>query len=281
MRFVRSSLHMLFMAVTLIPWALAVVLMAPFVGKPRLYAFCRVWMRLCVWAAGPLMGVRNRVHGLHHVQSLPEGAQAAVLLCKHQSVWETFALPALVPHTLAYVFKRELTRIPFFGWAIGRLDMIHIDRDRPIEAFAKVTRQGRRLLEQGVWVIMFPEGTRVPRGQQGKYRSGGTRLALECGVPVIPVAVTSARCWPPRAFVKTPGVVDISFGPPIASQGRKADELMRQVQEWIETEMRRLDAPAYPAAETAAAAPGPVDESQVQAAAEGASAAPGAHPPRT
>ena len=182
MRFVRSSLHMLFLAVTLIPWALAVVLMAPFVGKRRLYAFCRVWMRLCVWAAGPLMGVRNRVHGLHHVQSLPEGAQAAVLLCKHQSVWETFALPALVPHTLAYVFKRELTRIPFFGWAIGRLDMIHIDRDRPIEAFAKVTHQGRRLLGQGVWVIMFPEGTAAGQIPQRRHAPGaGMRRAGDSG----------------------------------------------------------------------------------------------------
>ena len=106
--------------------------------------------------------------------------------------------------------------------------------------------QGRRLLAQGVWVIMFPEGTRIPRGERGVYRSGGTRLAIECGVPVIPVAVTSAKCWPRKAFVKRPGIVDISIGPAISGVGRKPDELMREVEEWIETEMLRLDPEAYP-----------------------------------
>ena len=98
---------------------------------------------------------------------------------------------------------------------------------------------------EGVWVIMFPEGTRIPRGQVGQYKTGGTRLAIEAGVPVIPIAVTSAKCWPTKAFIKKPGVVDISIGKPIASVGREPDELMQEVQAWIETEMRRLDPEAY------------------------------------
>jgi 1-acyl-sn-glycerol-3-phosphate acyltransferase len=92
---------------------------------------------------------------------------------------------------------------------------------------------------------MFPEGTRIPRGQVGEYKTGGTRLAIAAGVPVIPIAVTSARCWPTKAFVKRPGTVDISIGKPISSEGRKADELMAEVQDWIESEMRRLDPEAY------------------------------------
>jgi len=143
------------------------------------------------------------------------------------------------------VFKKELLRVPFFGWAMARMDMIHIDRSKRTEAFSKVVEQGRRLMSQGVWVIMFPEGTRIPRGQQGVYKSGGTRLAIETGAPVIPVAVTSAKCWPRKAFIKTPGIVDISIGKPISSVGRKPDELMREVQDWIEAEMRRLDPDAY------------------------------------
>ena len=153
---------------------------------------------------------------------------------------------AIMPHPLAFVFKKELLYIPFFGWAMGRLDMIHIDRSRRTEAFTRVVQQGRELLAKGVWVIMFPEGTRIPRGEKGRYQSGGARLAIECGAPVIPVAVTSAKCWPRKAFIKKPGIVDISIGPAIPSQGRKPTELMREVEEWIEAEMVRLDPEAYP-----------------------------------
>ena len=168
--------------------------------------------------------------------------QGVVLLVKHQSTYETFLMPAIMPRPLAYVFKKELLRVPFFGWSIGSLDMIHIDRGQGVRAFVKVVQQGRALLARGTWVIMFPEGTRVERGQ---YKSGGTRLAIDAGVPVVPVAVTSARVWPRKAFIKRPGVVDVSIGQPIPSVGRKPDELMREVEDWIEAEMRRLDPEAY------------------------------------
>jgi 1-acyl-sn-glycerol-3-phosphate acyltransferase len=123
--------------------------------------------------------------------------------------------------------------------------MVHIDRKLKSQAFNKVVQQGRELLSRGIWVIMFPEGTRIPRGQAGKYKSGGARLAIEAGVPVIPVAVNSGVCWPRKAFVKYPGTVTVSIGPVISSQGRQSDELMAEVQQWIETEMHRLDPTAY------------------------------------
>jgi 1-acyl-sn-glycerol-3-phosphate acyltransferase len=167
------------------------------------------------------------------------------LLVKHQSLWETFSMIALMPHPLAYVFKKELLQIPFFGWAIGSMDMIHIDRKQGVQAFGKVVEQGKRLLAKGTWVIMFPEGTRTPRGQKGVYKTGGARLAIETGAPVVPVAVTSAKCWPRKAFIKTPGIVDISIGKPISSAGREPAELMQEVEDWIEAEMRRLDPDAY------------------------------------
>jgi 1-acyl-sn-glycerol-3-phosphate acyltransferase len=190
-----------------------------------------------------ILGIQNRVTGM---ENLPQGAKdPAVLLVKHQSTWETFVMPALMPHPLAYVFKKELLRVPFFGWAMARMDMIHIDRGQRSQAFAKVVTQGKRLMGEGVWVIMFPEGTRIPRGQVGQYKTGGTRLAIEAGVPVIPIAVTSAKCWPTKAFIKKPGLVDISIGKPISSVGREPDELMQEVQAWIEAEMRRLDPEAY------------------------------------
>jgi 1-acyl-sn-glycerol-3-phosphate acyltransferase len=151
----------------------------------------------------------------------------------------------LMPHPLCYVFKRELLWVPFFGWAIGRLDMIHIDRSKRNLAWSKVAEQGKRFMEHGNWVIMFPEGTRIPRGQQGTYKSGASRLAVATNTPILPIAVASARCWPKNSFVKYPGVVDVSIGPPIPVNGRDADELMREVENWIEAEMRRIDPEAY------------------------------------
>jgi len=192
------------------------------------------------------------ISGMEH---LPQGDNAgAVLLVKHQSTFETFLMPTIMPHPLAYVFKKELLYVPFFGWAIGRLDMIHIDRSQRTQAFNKVVQQGKDLLAKGIWIIMFPEGTRIARGQKGQYKTGGTRLAIDTGAPVIPIAVTSAKVWPRKAFIKRPGVVDVSIGQPISSVGREPDELMREVEAWIEAEMRRLDPGAYPQAPAAPAA---------------------------
>ncbi len=238
----RSLLFVLFLAATVVPWALTVVLVSIFVRGNPVYWLCVGWLRTAIWGAKVICGVHARVHGMQH---LPDGP--LVLLPKHQSTWETFAFPGLMPRPLCYVFKRELLYIPFFGWAMARLDMIHIDRSKRAEAWTKVAEQGARLLASHHWVIMFPEGTRTPRGGQGTYKSGGTRLAITTGAPVLPIAVTSARCWPRKSFTLRPGVIDVSIGRPIASMGREADELMREVETWIEAEMRRLDPQAYAA----------------------------------
>ncbi len=243
MNLIRSVLHLLWLIITVIPWALFVVVFSYFAGSTRIYWWCAGWLRMAVHSGTLILGIHNRVTGM---ENLPLGAKdPAVLLVKHQSTWETFVMPTLMPHPLAYVFKKELLSVPFFGWAMARMDMIHIDRGQRSQAFAKVVTQGKRLMSEGVWVIMFPEGTRIPRGQVGQYKTGGTRLAIEAGVPVIPIAVTSAKCWPTKAFIKKPGVVDISIGKPIPSEGREPDELMQEVQAWIEAEMRRLDPEAY------------------------------------
>ncbi|MFN3416059.1 MAG: lysophospholipid acyltransferase family protein [Caldimonas sp.] len=244
LRVVRSLLFLLWMTVTVVPWALAVLLLSVFVRGRPLYWACVGWLRLVMWGARVFCGVSYRVQGLEHL-----GDEAVILCPKHQSTWETFAFPCLMSHPLCYVFKRELLFIPFFGWAMARLDMIHIDRSKRSEAWSKVAEQGRRYMAQGNWVIMFPEGTRTPRGGQGVYKSGAARLAVATGVPVVPIAVTSARCWPRKSFLLTPGVIDVSIGRPIPSAGREPEELMREVEAWIEAEMRRLDPQAYPAGE--------------------------------
>ena len=243
MPLIRSVLHLLWMAVTVVPWALAVLVASVFASSTTVYWMCAGWLRVAVKGGTAILGIENRITGMHN---LPSGElSAAVLLVKHQSTWETFCMPTVMPHPLAYVFKKELLYVPFFGWAMARMDMIHIDRSQRAQAFNKVVAQGKRLMAQGTWVIMFPEGTRIARGQKGIYKSGGARLAIETGAPVVPIAVTSAKCWPRKAFIKTPGIVDISIGKPIPSAGRQPEELMREVEAWIELEMRRLDPEAY------------------------------------
>ena len=159
---------------------------------------------------------------MENVPSAADAKGAIILASKHQSTWETFAFPVVMPHPLAYVFKKELIYVPFFGWAMARMDMIHIDRSKRTEAWNKVAAQGKRLSALGKWVIMFPEGTRSARGAQGTYKSGATRLAIANGVPVVPIAVDSARCWPRKSFWLKPGVVTISIGKPISPEGPRA-----------------------------------------------------------
>lgn len=243
MAFVRSVVHMGWMLVTVIPWGIIMCVASIWRRGEPLYWMAERWLGWAIGGARLILGIRTRVTGM---ENLPQAQRAgAVLLVKHQSTFETFLMPTLMPHPLAYVFKKELIYVPFFGWAMARLDMIHIDRSQRAQAFNKVVKQGRALLAQGIWIIMFPEGTRIPRGQQGTYKSGGTRLAIETGAPVIPIAVTSAKVWPRKAFIKRPGVVDVSIGPAIPSVGREPVELMREVEAWIEAEMRRLDPEAY------------------------------------
>ncbi|KNZ33993.1 MAG: acyl-phosphate glycerol 3-phosphate acyltransferase [Methylibium sp. NZG] len=237
---VRSLLFVLFLFATVVPWALTVLVFSMFASGSTVYRMCVGWLKTAIAGARVICGVQARLHGF---QNLPDGP--VVLLPKHQSTWETFAFPGLMPRPLCYVFKRELLYIPFFGWAMSRMDMIHIDRSKRTEAWTRVAEQGKRFMDKGHWVIMFPEGTRIARGEVGNYKSGGTRLAVATGAAVVPIAVTSARCWPRKSFILRPGVIDVSVGQAIASAGREPDELMREVQTWIEAEMRRLDPDAY------------------------------------
>ncbi len=235
----RSVLFLLFQAVTVVPYGILCLLMAPLPLHVR-YKVTTGWPRIVLWAARAICGIRWQVKGW---DNLPNGP--AVLLSKHQSTWETFFYVSYMPKELCFVFKRELLWVPFFGWGIGLLKMIHIDRSQGRDAFESVVQQGQRKLDEGRWIIMFPEGTRIPRGRQGKYKSGGSRLAIRTAAPVIPMAVNSAACWPKRPWIKRPGLITVSIGPPIDSDGLSPDQLNTEVERWIEAEMRRIDPDAY------------------------------------
>jgi 1-acyl-sn-glycerol-3-phosphate acyltransferase len=244
MSLIRSILHMGWLVITVIPWGLALVLRSLWLARTPLWWFAVDWFRLVVWGTRVILGIQVRVTGL---ENLPQGPnEPAILLCKHQSMFETVLLPTLISHPLAFVFKRELLRVPFFGWSMARLDMIHINRESRAASLKHVVAQGKQRLAQGTWIILFPEGTRIPRGQKGTYQTAGTRLAVEAGAPVIPIAVSSGKCWPRSGFIKHPGVVEVSIGKPIDSIGREPKALMREVEAWIEAEMHRIDPEAYP-----------------------------------
>lgn len=241
----RSTLVFAWIVLSVIPVGLTLVVCSLFLDDKKLWWwFAAPWLRGVIEAARLVGGVEYRVQGDENLPSA--GDMRRIILCpKHQSTWETFFFASFTSHPLAYVFKKELLRIPVFGWCMGRLGMIHIDRRQRAQAWNKVAEQGDALMSRGKWIIMFPEGTRSERGKKGEYKSGATRLAITTGAYVVPIAVTSARCWPRRSFALIPGIIDVSIGQPVSAEGRQPGELMDEIERWIEAEMRRLDPEAY------------------------------------
>ena len=241
MLFLRSLLFTLMMVVATVIWSGVCILAAPLPYNKRYFVTSR-WNVFVIWAARVVCGIEYEVKGRENLPDSP-----VILLSKHQSAWETIFLLANMPRPLVFVFKKEILYIPFFGWGIALLRMIPIDRKQGKNAFKSVVAHGKRRLKDGQWIIMFPEGTRIPVGQQGKYKSGGTRLAVETETPVVPIALNSGECWPKNSFIKKPGKITVSIGKPISSEGQTPDGLMEQVEQWIESEMRVISPHAYSA----------------------------------
>ena len=237
--FLRSLIFTIVMVVSTVLWSLVCFLAAPLPYRQRFFVTSR-WNVFMIWCLKVICGIRYEIRGKENLPDAP-----AVLLSKHQSAWETIFLLPMMPRPLVFVFKREILFIPFFGWAMALLRMIPIDRSKGKNAFKEVVRHGKRRLEQGLWIIMFPEGTRIPVGQTGKYKSGGTRLAIDTGALVVPIAHNSGECWPKNSFIKRPGLVTVSIGKPISPEGQTPDGMMQQVETWIESEMRVISPHAY------------------------------------
>jgi 1-acyl-sn-glycerol-3-phosphate acyltransferase len=243
MRFLRSVLFFIFMLALTPPYALFCLAVFPFMNANTRYRVVSGWNHAVIWAGWVLCGMRYRYIGREHFKEV--GNDPVVLLSKHQSAWETIALLAHAPRPLCFVFKRELLWVPFFGWTLGMLKMVHINRKEGIRAFASVVKQGKQRMSEGAWMLMFPEGTRTAPGTQGEYKGGGTRIAMAAGAWIIPIAHNAGHCWPKNSFLKYPGEITVSIGPPISTQGKTADQLNKEVETWIETEMRRIDPNSY------------------------------------
>ena len=199
------------------------------------YRIISLWAKMMLPILRVVCGIRHEVRG---IENLP--AKPCIIMCKHQSAWETLALQVVFPPQV-WVLKRELLWIPFFGWALALTSPIAIKRSDGKGAMKQLLKQGKERLAQGFCVVVFPEGTRVPFGQRGKYKIGGALLAASCGVPVIPVAHNAGRLWGRNAFSKHPGLITMSIGAPIETKGLKADGIIARVELWIEDEIQRLD----------------------------------------
>jgi 1-acyl-sn-glycerol-3-phosphate acyltransferase len=237
--FLRASLFTLLVIIATVVWAIACFGFVLLPYRQRYYLITR-WNVFVTLAARAVCGIRWEVKGMENLPDAP-----VILLSKHQSAWETIFFCWLMPRPLIFVFKKELLYIPFFGWGLGMMRMIAIDRSKGRDAMSQVIQTGRRRLDDGQWVIMFPEGTRTPVGQQGKYKAGGAILAIGTKTPVVPIAMNSGDCWPRNAFIKKPGLITVSIGKPISPEGLSSAELMAQVENWIESEMRVITPAAY------------------------------------
>lgn len=199
------------------------------------------------WAAFNLWWLRRTCNlGFEVVGRENIPARAGIILCKHQSAWETLALQLVFP-AQAWLLKRELLWIPIYGWGLATMNPIAIDRSAGVRALRQLVRQGRERLESNIWVVIFPEGTRVAPGRRGTYQPGGGLLAAETGRPVIPVAHNAGWFWPRRSFRKHPGHIRMVIGPPIASDGRSAKEITALAEEWIESTVAGLPVPEFAA----------------------------------
>ena len=233
MTWLRSLLFAAALVLVTPPYALIALFTFPLPRMLR-YRIISGWSKLVVWLARAILGIHWRIEGREHLPSRP-----AVILSKHQSAWETMAFQLFFPPQV-HVLKRELLWIPFFGWGLALMSPIAIDRSRGVKALRAIARRGRERLEQGFWVVVFPEGTRVRPGERRPYQLGGAWLAAAAGAPVVPVAHNAGVVWPRNAFLKRPGTVTVRIGPMIDATGRDPKVLNDMAEAWIEEQQKAL-----------------------------------------
>ncbi len=231
----RAAIFWVGFAITTLLAGLLVQLLWLFPVKQR-YPFVILWNRFNVWWLAFICGVKYQVRGRENIPT--DGA--FIVMANHQSTWETMALPVIFPQQMSWVLKRELLNVPFFGWGLRLLKPIAINRAAGRAAVKQIATQGKALLQEGIGIIVFPEGTRVEPGQKVAYKIGGAILASHAGFPVVPVAHNAGESWPRHAWIKKPGTITVSIGQPMPTTGLGADAINKQVEAWIEAEKAHL-----------------------------------------
>ncbi|HSC97992.1 MAG TPA: lysophospholipid acyltransferase family protein [Casimicrobiaceae bacterium] len=229
----RSLAFALFQIIVTPPYAVSILLLAWLPRIPR-YRYITGWCAMNLWAARWICGIRSRVIGAENIPPTP-----VIVACKHSSTWETLFLSRYLP-PLAYVAKKELLSVPFFGWGFRLASPITIDRTAGQDAMMQISEQGRARFAEGFWIILYPEGTRIRVGRRVRYKTGAARLAINMQVPILPIAHNAGWVWPKGVMGKRPGTITMSIGKPIAPNGMNPSEFMQVVEDWIEDEVARL-----------------------------------------
>ncbi len=225
--FIKSLLFSIGQISSMIVFSLLGQLTRPFSIVTR-YRFMTQWAHFCLWWVNVTCGLKYRVHGADNINS----ENAGLILARHESSWETFALQQIFPRQ-AYVLKRELLRIPFFGWGMSLLNPIAIDRSAGRKALNQLLKEGTQRLADGDWVVIFPEGTRMPAGELGKINVGGAMLASKAKAPVYLVAHNAGKFWPKNSFIKKPGVIDIYISEPLDVTELSVAEINQKFEDWL------------------------------------------------
>jgi len=227
---IRSFIFNMTFILLTVMFSILVIISRPF-GYAASWFWAKGWTASVLFSLRVICGIRLTIEGQEHLPKEP-----CVVMAKHQSALETIAMPMLIP-PYVWILKRELFYIPLFGWALWLLDAIAIRRGNPREAIKQVNTQGIQFLQQGQWVVVFPEGTRSEVGTAGDYKPGGISLAQKANVGILPLAHNAGACWSKQAFVKKPGTVTLRFLPLIPAQkvqDSKRSELLSQLQNDIE-----------------------------------------------
>ncbi|MAF82555.1 MAG: lysophospholipid acyltransferase family protein [Gammaproteobacteria bacterium] len=233
MLILRSILFTVIMFISIVPLTILVIILRPF-GHKTSYNTALVWPRFITWACKILCRLDYSIEG---EENIPE--KNCVVFIKHSSAYETIAQLILFPRQ-TWVLKRELMWAPFLGWALACLYPIAINRNARRIAIAQVIEQGKNRLAKGLWVMIFPEGTRMRAGGTRRYGVSGTLLAQEANTVILPVAHNAGDFWPRRGWRKHPGTIRFVIGPPIDPAGREAREVNEEIQSWIETKIAEL-----------------------------------------
>ena len=225
MLFLRSLLY--FLGSTLVLSVLVILALCFFFLPVKYrYAILSKWALFCMWWLKVTLNIKLNVIGKENIPN-----RASVVVSNHQSTWETLALQTIFPHQ-TWVLKQELQLIPIFGWGLVLLKPIIINRGEKLKAIKKVIKQGSSRIKEGLFVIVFPEGTRQPHTQLGEYQNGGMAIAKKTGCDIVPVYHNAGTLWPKGSFVKNSGTITVVIGPAIKPDGKNASTLTKEVREW-------------------------------------------------
>ena len=232
---IRSLTFTTLLFLTVLPWSVGVIVVRIF-GRRASYRVAESWVLMNLWFCKTICGLGMTIEGR---ENIPD--DTGVMFIKHSSAYETLAQFNLVTDQ-TWVLKRELIWAPFFGWAVNCVRPIAINRKAGQSAVQQVIKQGKDRLAKGIWVMIFPEGTRMAPGTTRRYGVSGTLLAQETGKLITPIAHNAGYFWPRRGLRKKPGTVRFVIGPPIDPAGRSAREVNSEIQEWIEAKVAEMAA---------------------------------------